>query len=151
VKFSPVKEIASKKCKCRFSKFLSAGVQQRCRKCVFFRLRGNTALNYELRSNDFAYLRWHMINRVTFSSMIRTPELMLKPLFMPMWCILDACTVINTLLKVVTIKPWVNTIFCCDHWAWSRTQTGGFDSLHCRFRRALKSLLKLPSALEELF
>ena len=36
VKFSPVKEIASKKCKCRFSKFLSAGVQKRCRKCRFF-------------------------------------------------------------------------------------------------------------------
>jgi len=40
VKFSPVKEIASKKCKCRFSKFFSAGVQKKCRKCRFFRLRG---------------------------------------------------------------------------------------------------------------
>ena len=46
VKFSPMKEIASKKCKCRFSKFLSAGVQKRCRKCRFFRLRGNTASHY---------------------------------------------------------------------------------------------------------
>ena len=26
-------------CKCRFSKFLSAGVQKKCRKCRFFRLR----------------------------------------------------------------------------------------------------------------
>jgi len=43
VKFSAVKEIASKKCKCRFSKFLSAAVRKRCRKCRFFRLRGNTA------------------------------------------------------------------------------------------------------------
>ena len=33
--FSPMKEIAFKKCKCRFPKFLSAGAQKRCRKCQF--------------------------------------------------------------------------------------------------------------------
>jgi len=37
VKFS---EIASKKCKYRFSKFLSAGIQKRCRKYRFFGLEG---------------------------------------------------------------------------------------------------------------
>jgi len=40
-----MKEIASKKCKCRLSKFLSAGVQKRRRKCRFFRLGGNTGAN----------------------------------------------------------------------------------------------------------
>ena len=44
VKFSPVKKIASKKCKCRFSKLLSAGVQKRCPKCRFFGLEGSLAL-----------------------------------------------------------------------------------------------------------
>ena len=30
-------------CKCWFSKFLSAGVQKKCRMCLFFQLRENTA------------------------------------------------------------------------------------------------------------
>jgi len=43
VKFSHVKEIASKFYKCWFPKFLLAGVPKKCRKCRFFQLRGNTA------------------------------------------------------------------------------------------------------------
>ena len=53
VKFSPVKEIVSMKCKCLFSKFLSAGMQKRCRKCCFFRLRKNTSYNQWWDSNFY--------------------------------------------------------------------------------------------------
>jgi len=54
VKFSPMKGIASKKCKCRFSK-LSAGVQKRCRKCRFCGLKGTLSCG----SNFRRFLRMH--------------------------------------------------------------------------------------------
>ena len=37
-------------CKCRFSKSLWAGVQKKCRKCRFFRLRGNTGCRMSIQS-----------------------------------------------------------------------------------------------------
>jgi len=36
VKFSPVKETASKFRKCTFSKFWLTGIQKKCRKCMAF-------------------------------------------------------------------------------------------------------------------